>query len=334
MTRPPPHGDVHVASDEAFCLAEGPLWDPAAGLVRWVDISAGSVLAGQLDERGRIRITDRFAAPDTAGAIALATTGEMVIAGKHRLYYRDLSGTLTAGPRIASGAHRRLNDGKPDPAGRLVVGTLTELGGSQDEFLVRVEPDGEITVIDDDLTLSNGLAWSPDGTLLYSIDTMSQRIFVRDYDAQTGAVGPRGVFATIGDGFPDGLTIDDAGCVWIAIWGGSRVIRLDPAGRPLGELPLPVPHVSSVAFVGPALDTLLITTAYQGLSREQRDAAPLSGHLFTARVGATGVPPLPWAGPPARGVARRDHAVERAQAEGAQAAEREQAAEAAEEEQT
>ncbi len=301
----PPLGDVQVASKEAFFLAEGPTWDSAAGVVRWVDIVAGAVFAGELDESGKIRITDQFSVPDTAGAIAVSAAGEMVIAGKHRLYYRDPAGDLVAGPHIASGARRRLNDGKPDPAGRFVVGTLSEPGQSHDEILVRVEADGETTVIDDDLTLSNGLAWSPDGTLMYSVDTMSQRIFVRGYDVRTGAVGPRDVFATIDAGFPDGMTIDDDGCLWVALWGGSKVIRLDPTGRPLGELRLPVPHVSSVAFVGPALDTLLITTAYKGLSGEQRDSAPLSGRLFTARVGATGVQPHRWAGSTPRTAAER-----------------------------
>jgi sugar lactone lactonase YvrE len=197
---------------------------------------------------------------------------------------------------IAPDRDSRLNDGGCDPAGRFLVGSMALDDREGEECLWRLGPDGAVTAIDDDLTLSNGLGWSPDGATLYSTDTVPGVVWARPYDAAAGGWGKRAVATRVEDGSPDGLCVDDAGNLWVAIWGAGEVRCLTPTGECLAVVSVPAPHVSSPAFVGPGLDTLLITTAREQLTDDELRTCPLSGHLFTARVDATGLP-TPWWSP-------------------------------------
>jgi sugar lactone lactonase YvrE len=220
--------------------------------------------------------------------VVCSAAGDLLVAGAQTL--------LDEGTRIVA-AHSRLNDGACDPAGRFLVGTLA-LGDPQNqELLVRQERDGSLTVLDDDLNLSNGLAWSPDGSLFYSIDSIPGIVWVRSYDAASGAAGPRREWLRITDGLPDGLCVDADGHLWIAIWGAGEVRRYTPDARPAGVVAVPAPHTTSVAFAGPGLDRLVITTATAHLDAAQLAAYPMSGRLFLADVGVAGLPVTPWAGP-------------------------------------
>jgi sugar lactone lactonase YvrE len=161
--------------------------------------------------------------------------------------------------------------------------------------LARREDDGGITVIDDDLTVSNGLAWSPEGTTLYSVDSGPGTIWARAYDATTGAVGERRPLLTVENGTPDGMCADADGNLWIAIFGAGEVRCHAPDGVLLATVTIPgAPHVTSLAFAGPDLDTLVITTARHELSPAQRDRDPDSGRLFVADVDAVGFPVPLW----------------------------------------
>ncbi|MCI0157727.1 SMP-30/gluconolactonase/LRE family protein [Leifsonia shinshuensis] len=285
---------AEVATDESYLLAEGPVWDGTRSRLLWVDILKGTVLTGRLVDDGRIEVLERFQMPDVAASVAIAEDGRMVIAGTDRLYIRATDGRVTRGARAVAGAGRRFNDGGPDPRGRFVAGT-TGPGGR--ELLLRFEEDGSVTTLDDDLTLSNGLGWSPDGRQFYSVDSLARRVNVRDYEPASGATGPRSVFLTLDDGLPDGLAVDAVGCIWIAVWGAGHVLRCSPDGRIVGRVDVPAPHVSSVAFAGADLATLVITTAREGLGEEQLRAHPLSGRLFTVRPGVQGLPVAPWSVP-------------------------------------
>jgi sugar lactone lactonase YvrE len=291
-TSVPSLGAARVATGQSHFLAEGPIWDPIRGKVLWVDIIDGAVHSGRFAYGGAILSEERIDFPDTAGAVAVSAAGELVVAGTHRLYYRGTDGVITAGPEIIVGEARRLNDGKPDPQGRMLVGTK----GPGGEVLLRVDADGSLTTIDDDLTLANGLAWTADGRRLFTVDTMTQRIFVRDYDPVTASTGQRTVFTTLDHGYPDGMTIDDEDHLWVAVWGEGCVLRIAPSGDVVGRVDVPAPHASCPIFAGPDLDTLVITTATEGLDTEQLERHPLSGRLFTVRTGHRGNPPYLWTG--------------------------------------
>jgi sugar lactone lactonase YvrE len=187
----------------------------------------------------------------------------------------------------------RLNDAAVDPAGRFLVGSMALDGRQGEEVLVRLDPAG-CTTIDADLTLSNGLGWSPAGDRFYSTDTVARVVWVRDYDPTTGVTGPRREVFRTGDGFPDGLCVDVDGNLWVAIWGRGRVECRTPTGEVLATVAVDAPHTSSVAFAGPDLDVLVITTATDSLTPEKLARHPDSGRLFTARVGAVGLPTAYW----------------------------------------
>jgi sugar lactone lactonase YvrE len=291
MSAVPRHRAV-VASAAAYSLGEGPLWDAPRRRVFWVDIDAGTVHEGHLDGdrvvHTRSRTVDR-----TVGAVVCSAGGELLVAGAQSV--ATISGDHET-VLLAPGSQRRLNDGACDPAGRFLVGTLPFGDARGHETLVRLEADGSVTVLDHDLSLSNGLAFSPDGTLLYSIDSRPGVVWVRAYDPVTGATGPRREWLRVTDGLPDGLCVDAEGHLWIAVWGAGEVRRHTPDGRLAGVVEVAAPHTTSVAFVGDRLDRLLITTATAELTAEQLTAWPDSGRLFLADVGVTGLPVTAWAG--------------------------------------
>lgn len=282
-----------VASDVAYDLGEGPVWDDVGERLLWVDVRAGHVLVGRLDGM-RVDVVDHLAFDGTVGAVVPATDGSLLVAAQDRLVVVAPDGTRTDGPRlVATGTAHRLNDGACDPQGRFVVGTCTPHDEpSEAEVLVRVELDGSLTTLDDDLTLSNGLAWTASGSRLYSVDTMRRLVYQRDYGPSE--VGRREVHLHLADELPDGITIDAEDHLWVALWGSSVVRRYDPAGRPVAEIALPAPHPSSVAFAGPDLRTLVVTSATKDLTAQQRADSPASGMLFTVRVDVPGLPSTPW----------------------------------------
>lgn len=288
---------ARVATEAAYDLGEGITWDPVRRELVWVDILAGTLHRGVLAASGMIEPTDVLRFGETVAAVGIARSGDMMVAGARDAIVCRRDGTVTERRKLIRGPGRRLNDGKPDPVGRFLVGTMSHDFRSRTDSLLRLDTDGAVAVLDDDLTVSNGLGWAANGTRMFSVDTVSRRIFCRDYDPASGDVGPRSVFATVADGLPDGLTVDADDHVWVALWGAGRVLRLDPTGAVVGIVRVPAPHVSSVAFAGRNLHTLVITTARDGLSSEDLAEFPLSGRIFTAAPPVRGVAPYLWAGP-------------------------------------
>jgi sugar lactone lactonase YvrE len=125
----------------------------------------------------------------------------------------------------------------------------------QGEVLVRLETDGRITQLDGDLTLSNGLAWTTDGTTMYSVDTLRRTVYAREYDPVSGAVAERRVHLRLDDGFPDGIALDVEDHLWVAVWGAGEVRRFAPDGSIVDRLVVPAPHTSSIALAGEDLRT-------------------------------------------------------------------------------
>jgi sugar lactone lactonase YvrE len=285
-----------AATREAFRLAEGPRWDAARRRLLWVDILAGAVLEGRLDD-GRITVTGRREFDGMVGAVAFTDDGTLLVAAQEHLLVVGTDGTRTDGPRVVpAGSQRRLNDGATDPAGRFLVGSMRLEGASEREVLVRLEHDGGLTRIDDDLTLSNGLAWSGDGRTMFSVDTIRRTVFRRSYDPGTGTVGERHVHLTLEDGVPDGLAMDAADHLWVAVHGAGEVRRFAADGALVDRVAVPAPHSTAVALAGDDLRTLVVTTASGELSEEELQAHPESGRLFTARVDVPGLPVTPWSG--------------------------------------
>jgi sugar lactone lactonase YvrE len=282
-------------TDPVHELAEGPVWDAPRERILWVDILRGLVLEGRLSS-GSVDVEKQHRFDSYVGAVAVATDGSIVVAQDHRLTRLAPDGSRTAGPDLFSEhPDDRWNDGVCDARGRFLVGTASLSGARHSQRLLRT--DGETTtVLDDDLGLANGMAFSPDDSLLYSIDSLpDRRVWVRNYEQSTGAVGPRRTALEIPDAVPDGLCLDASGNLWLAAWGRGQVRCYSPAGDLLEVIELPAPHTTSLAFVGPELDQLLITTARGELSPAEQEWFPLSGSLFLARPGCTGLATHPWA---------------------------------------
>ncbi|HWS31916.1 MAG TPA: SMP-30/gluconolactonase/LRE family protein, partial [Actinoplanes sp.] len=221
---------AHPAGPDTYALGEGPVWDPARERLLWVDIDGHAVYRGRVRD-DRITVTGSWRFDSTVGAVAVAESGELLVAERETLTRVGLDGTRTELARVlAPGSTSRLNDGAVDPAGRFLVGSLDPAEQSGTEVLVRLDGAG-LTTLDDDLILSNGLAWSPAGDRFYSIDTIPGVVRVRDYDPVTGTVGERRTAFAITDGHPDGMCADADGNLWIAVWGRGRVECRTPAGR-------------------------------------------------------------------------------------------------------
>jgi sugar lactone lactonase YvrE len=262
------------AADETYRLAEGPVWDGPRDRLLWVEIEAGAVHSGRLTADG-VEPTATAVVDRTASALAVGHTGDLLVAGTETLLLIGADGAVAPGPRLLpEGGGRRLNDGRCDPDGVFLVGSMRFDERPGGEELFRVGPDRSVTTVDDGLSLSNGLGWSPDGSLFYSIDTIPGVVHVRGRD------GDRRVFLDL-DVSPDGMCVDVDGNLWIAIYGAGEVRRYAPSGDLTGVVEVGEAEVTCPAFVGPGLDRLLITTRPR---------------LFIADVGAVGLPATPWAG--------------------------------------
>lgn len=274
-------------------LGEGPTWDRASSTLLWVD-----VLAGEVHRYAPARDDDAvLVLPQHVGAAKPRAMGGLVANLRDGIALVDRDGAKTWLVYWARDGVRG-NDAAVDPAGRLWAGTMrydTAPGGG---WLARVEPTGAAKVVLDDVTISNGIGWSPDGTRMYYIDTPEQRIDVLDYDVDTGeATGRRPLCAVEGTpGSPDGLTVDADGCVWVALWGGAAVRRYTPEGVLDRVIALPVDQPTACCFGGEDLTDLYVTSARTGLGEAELAARPLSGSVLVLPGLGVGLPSTAFAG--------------------------------------
>lgn len=291
------HYDVQCVTPARSLLGEGPVWSPRDSALYWVDILAPAVHrhdagAGQ-DQEVKLGTMVSVVIPKATGGLLVATPAGLMTL--------DM-GSKSLSPLCHPEAERpgnRYNDGKCDRMGRLWIGTLDIGTAANRGSLFRVEADGSWKRMDTGFTVANGLGWSPDNTVMYFTDTHRRTIYAYDFDLLTGAIANRRPFITLdpGDGTPDGLTVDEEGCLWVAIWDAWRVSRYSPQGRELLRIRMPVPRPTSCCFGGPNLDTLYVTSAAVRLSEHALAAAPLSGALFAIRVpGVRGLPETSFAG--------------------------------------
>jgi len=281
------------AGPERYDLAEGVLFDDRAGLVRFVDIREGRVLAARL-EGDRLLDTTAVSLGETVGAVALAEDGGLLVAAARRLATLSPDGEVAFGPDLLTDERPiRLNDGGVDPQGRFVVGTLSLGEAGTRERLLRVSPDGSVETLRTGLQLANGVGWSPDGATIYHVDTLAGTLASHSYGADAFDLDePWGPIAAEFPGHPDGLRVDAEGMLWVAQFSAGCVVRYAPDGRELGRVLVDAQQPTCVGFVG---ERLVITSAIEHLPPDRR--RPPDGALFVADVGVAGLPPFRWTGP-------------------------------------
>jgi sugar lactone lactonase YvrE/DNA-binding IclR family transcriptional regulator len=277
-------------------LGEGPLWSTRDAALYWVDILTPALHCHRgpgLDSTTPLGTMVSVAVPKSSGGLLLATPG-------------GLMGWQGPGEPLnwfshpdAQRANNRYNDGKCDRRGRLWVGSMDMGATANRGSLFKVEADGQFARMESGVTVANGIGWSPDNRHMYFTDSFRRTIYQYEFDLDAGTLSHRRPLIVLGpeEGTPDGLTVDQDGCLWVALWDAWSVVRFSPQGQEVMRVRLPVPRPTSCCFGGPQLDTLYVTSASVRLSAESLKAAPLSGSLFALHIaGVRGLPETVFAG--------------------------------------
>ncbi len=277
-------------------LGEGLRWDSRRDELLAVDIIDGRVYRTRVVENGALSLLREYWVPGTVGAIAPVDgdDGWVMAAGRGFVHLAP-DGSLRPILQVAPFGSR-MNDGACDPQGRFWAGALAEDFRAGAGSLYRLERDGRVEVVLQGLTISNGIGWSPDGTVMYLADSGPREVHAFAFDGETGTISDDRVLITVDEdvGAPDGLTVDTGGDLWVAIYGGGRVHRYSPDGDLRQVLEVPAAQCTSCAFGGPGMDRLYVTTATEGWSDEQRRADPSAGIVYRFDTPATGRPAAPF----------------------------------------
>ena len=279
-------------------LGEGAIWDSAAQRLLWVDI-----IGKQVGIFNPATLENQMLQLDSmVGTVVPATRGDLVVALQQGIARLDRSSgrvSVPVCPPQHDAKRIRFNDGKCDPRGRLWAGTMALDFAPGAGALYCCLLDGTMETRLSDVSISNGIVWSHDERRMYYIDTPTRRVDVFEFSADDGQISRRRCAFEIPaeSGYPDGMTIDADGMLWIAMWGGSSVQRWNPeSGKMIESISIPAAHVTSCAFGGRDLTSLYITTAREGRTPEQLAREPLSGSIFVCTPGAQGMTAIPYAG--------------------------------------
>ena len=289
---------AELVLDSHSALGEGPIWDNERQILYWVDILGSSLNA--YDPVRQENIVHDIG-QNVGTVVPAKEPGKVMLAVYEGFARYDLDKqelTLLHNPE-AHLPQNRFNDGKCDPAERFWAGTIAVNGRGKHGSLYCLETDGHVRKVLGDIGISNGLGWSLDGTLMYFIDTNRSAVRAFDFDAATGKIknGRDAIRVPKEMGFPDGMTIDAEGMLWIALWGGGQVCRWNPNnGELLQSVGCPVSQTTACAFGGKAKDILFITSASIGLSEEKLKKEPHAGGLFAVEAGCKGVPAYRFGG--------------------------------------
>jgi sugar lactone lactonase YvrE len=262
---------------------EGPVWSERWGGLRWVDMLAGDILSLVADG-----IINRRHVGTIAAALRPRRRGGAVIGVERGFALEEADGTIKHMDELWTDTNVRMNEGGCDPDGRFYCGSMAYDQQPDAGTLYRLDPDGSVRVVLENVTISNGLEWSPDGSRTYYNDSPTQRIDVFDYEVESG-LSRRRPFAEVPAeaGLPDGLTVDEEGGVWVALYGGGSVRRYTPEGVLDEVIEVAAKQVTACTFGGSGLDQLFITTSREDLKPGED---PLAGSLFQAAVGVAGMP--------------------------------------------
>ncbi|AOH87231.1 hypothetical protein AWL63_24035 (plasmid) [Sphingomonas panacis] len=299
-----------LAVNSRDMIGESPVWDILNDRVLWIDKASGTIHEGKADKDGKWGQTNSWTLDRKIGAVILRREGGLIVTSGTEIYTLDHEGELElfaetgADPDLV-----QLNDAKCDPQGRLWSGTFALDGSASSGELYRIDPDGGVSTLLSGIGLSNGLGWSPDGTIFYYIDSFTGAVDAFDFDGRRGTISNRrSVIRCEGVGI-DGMTVDDEGCVWFSAFGTSDVRRFSPDGAEIGRVEVGDIGVTSCEFGGSDLGELFITTAagrlpeplwdFVGFTADMADraaAAPGAGGLFVCRPGSRGQPASRFAG--------------------------------------
>jgi sugar lactone lactonase YvrE len=287
---------IEVVLDARASVGEGPVWDDRTSTLVWVDIMGNSV-----------HVFDPATAQDRCvdvgqpvGAAALRERGGLVLALRDGFAVLDADlGDLHWVARVEENLPaNRMNDGKCDAVGRFWAGTMAFAVTPGVASLYRLDPDYRVTRMLTDVTLSNGLDWTSDNRQMYFIDSTTQRVDAFDFDLQRGTLGQRRTVVEVPPevGLPDGMTVDTAGGLWVAVHGSGTIQRFTPDGRLDRIVRVPARQVTCCAFGGADFGDLYITSMTYGLSAEALAEQPVAGALFRTRPGMRGRPSFRFAG--------------------------------------
>ncbi len=267
---------------------EGPVWDVATNRLYWVDLFAGDFYSGD-PANGKF---EKKNIGQPIGVVALRENGGVVFAAHGGFGFtaitQDSPVTFFHNPQPYY-PETRFNDGKVDPLGNFVAGTMTFDGMKPIGDLFQLRPDQTVQCIGRKLMLSNGMDWSPSGTLFYLADTNKRVVYSYDYNGTDGSISNRKNFIEFGEQeFPDGLCVDAAGNLWIAMWGGGMILQFDNLGNRCSSIELPFTHPTSCCFGGEGLNTLFITSSQHVLTPVEKKTQPLAGKILTIQPGCKG----------------------------------------------
>ena len=276
--------NVELLLDAKAALGEGPAWNEKTQTLYWVDILQKKIYAG-IELLAEV---DEF-----IGCLAPCKNGHLIL-GKRASFvdFDPVTSQQTVLASLSEPATNRVNDGKCDPAGRFIAGTMD---------MNEKDPTGSVYSFDgkstrkllSDVTISNGLAWSPDHKTFYYINTPTREVKAFDYDVATGEVASPRTAIRVPEafGWPDGMTSDTQGNLWIAFWGGAQVAKWNPnTGQLLEQISVPALQTSSVVFGGKDRNELFITSARKEMSEANLTKYPLSGGLFRVLTNVEGMP--------------------------------------------
>ncbi len=274
--------------DAKATLGEGSIWHPGEKKLYWIDIDEKTLHTYDPDSKEETH----YPLKQKVGTIVPIDTGGVLVALKDGVYAFNMKANIF---RFITSPEKdltenRFNDGKCDPWGRFWVGTI---GPRYKAALYRITAPSECTKMLDSITTSNGIVWSSDKTKMFYIDTPTGEVRQYNYDNNTGNISNAQIVVKFpkGIGYPDGMTIDSEGMLWIAHWGGSCVGRWNPVtGNMIAKVEVPALNITSCAFGGKYLDTLYITTAKTGMNEKQLKQFPLSGGVFSVTVDVKGTP--------------------------------------------
>ncbi|KMN45961.1 SMP-30/gluconolactonase/LRE family protein [Bacillus sp. LK2] len=282
---------IELVVDAKACLGEGPCWNEKKQILYWVDI-----IEKKLYLYNPANNTNRVITLDQQIGCVVPYLDNVVLLAMERGFYslnlntEKLTHIYDPEPNLLK---NRFNDGKCDPAGRFWAGTTDLYGISGAGSLYCLNNNYSVEKKVSHVNTSNGLAWSPDYTYLYFIDTPTKKVVRYHYDIQTGVISNPTDVITFpeNDGLPDGMTIDEEGCLWVAHWGGSKITRWNPlTGEKILSIPIPALYVTSCTFGGSNLTDLYITTARTRMTDEELKQYPHAGGIFRIQTNVKGCP--------------------------------------------